>query len=384
MKKLIKKILFGTIISFCIFSCHQEGIDKNSYKIKVEGKTSKELSDFFSEIEIIPLETSEKCVLNRCTHLSIINGKYYVQDERQHIVAVFSLDGEFIYSTKELKGRGPNKYLNCQRYTVNRQNGNIQVLDLIRHKIIEYDLQGNLVIQYEIPETFLPAEEFVYLSYGIYAFYFQSKKPFKYNRYVIFYSVKEGKIIKKISAPQTYYLAVKTNHDCFQRFNNTIGFSYSYPSCNDIYYLNTKSLDLECSYSLDFGKYNFNEESLKNVDKELHTKFIRDNSDHTAFVYDRMESEDYIIIEYSLKNKFYVLFFNKKNHRVRIKENGTKHSKEVLTFLSHIDRDYIYSMCSPNFVDQLITNDLLSSESRKRLREMKLTDNSVIIRYKLK
>jgi hypothetical protein len=142
----------GPLTSFLIFLC--AGVSCNNHdKVqfnKLETidldkglSNTKEirLSQIATDIQYIPLETKEECLITTVSQIFTFNDKIIVFDERQRNIYLFTTDGKFIRRIGE-KGVGPGEYNEAFRVNFNYKDSSILVKD--RDNIF-YGLDGKFI-----------------------------------------------------------------------------------------------------------------------------------------------------------------------------------------------------------------------------------------------
>lgn len=140
-------LLIFLIIIFC--KCGREKANETSNEPVIEidlfsepASTIKNLSDFASEIDYIPLQTLDG---------SLISGhirKIVAKDDRIYVlnkildkdeILCFGINGKFLFKI-EKSGRGPEEYPNIQDFDVSSDNKTLLILPGIIHKLLVYGI----------------------------------------------------------------------------------------------------------------------------------------------------------------------------------------------------------------------------------------------------
>ncbi|QZT36326.1 6-bladed beta-propeller [Halosquirtibacter xylanolyticus] len=384
-----KRTLICTLIALLMFaSCHEKQVDSTEIiEIDVMKASRVKMKDIFSKIELIPLETSENSLIEESRStigFNKVNDRYYIGDRKQKNVIVFGANGKHLYSSNQRLGRGPEEFPELYRYLVRDDNGNIIIYAGFMSKLFEYDIDGNFIDKYNVPKLYT-TNKMMAISKDTIAFYCST--PRKNDNSIVqnalvFYSLRGEKIIKKIDSIYQDGMAAQTNRNCFQRFNDSISFNHNFPS-NEIYRIDPNSLEVTCKYRLDFGEYNWNSDKGKKIGVNIISKYIRENCKNMVMVGTKLENSEYLIVMYSFKGQSNVLFYNKKSKRIAIKENPVR-TKELLLRLDYIDEEYIYGLCTPKGVRNLISPDLLDDSLLAVLDSIKMSDNPIVVKYKFK
>ncbi len=215
------------------------------------------MSDCFSEIEYIPLQTDSSSMLGNIAYFDIYKDKFVVADREQKRCMLFDNEGAFIKYIGDI-GNGKGEYGNMLNISVNDINAEIGVNDF--EKLVVYDGDGNY--RKSVDYTKLLAGRNLFVTqvemYGDYLIFngsnYSSGRP---------YSIFAGKNLDIV-----YIDSLKSFSDEVERVQLT-GLpkryqTYSYFYNNEIYNVNPKS-DTICSYNesleksaryiLDYGKF---------------------------------------------------------------------------------------------------------------------------------
>lgn len=383
MKLVIKPMFICLIITLLSCNKHPDNFvaDTIQIDIKVQSLKKVNINDIFSKIEFVPLETSEKSIVGNYKDFKVFKGKYYIRDSQQNCVFVFDNAGKMVFTSKKFKGKGPEDYYNCGHFTIDRKTGNILILDMPLRKINEYQLNGEFVSSVYFPKEFVGIQAFEALSKNLFAFYFSENTPGMDESIAIF-DAKKNRIISKIAPFPEKYLHVSTNKIPFYYINDTLIFNHMFPSLTT-YLISPNNYKLQEKYKYDFGKFNFDPNILQqNVDKKNHKVLINDYFNRYAIVFNKIENDNYLLISFFLEHS-YIAFYKKDSDELFIKENFSGSSKQLLS-PDAIDDNYVYSLCPPENVKYVISEQLLDQNNRNKLNKMKITDNVVIVKYKFK
>lgn len=159
----MKSFLLLLIITLCfLFDCTNS--EKKSSIIKIDNSqdyslekppidikipddisTSQiDLSSFISDIDFIPLETSDKCLIGTINKVLSDEGCYIIHDKRNNTIFRFNKDGKFINQIGVI-GRGPHEYTESWDVSIDKIKKEISVLDLSGRKLVRYKYDGSFV-----------------------------------------------------------------------------------------------------------------------------------------------------------------------------------------------------------------------------------------------
>ena len=146
------RILKFWLLCFAIFSvgCNNNktqgvSISENSTVIDIE-KAIKEqsmlMSEFFSSVKTIILETDNHILLGKINGIQVHNDLIFLLDTQQDIgISIFNKDGKFIRKIGK-KGNGPGEYLTISDFTIDRENDAVYLMDCDLNKIHKYKITG--------------------------------------------------------------------------------------------------------------------------------------------------------------------------------------------------------------------------------------------------
>lgn len=126
--------LFILACSFTLFACShkssdiKQSNDKNTITINLESPQSLHASRLFDTIIYVPLETSDKYIFSRASHLKVNDEKdlYFISDK-----SFFLFDGETGKGKVKISrlGNGPDGYTSIFDSNVDSSTKEIELLD---------------------------------------------------------------------------------------------------------------------------------------------------------------------------------------------------------------------------------------------------------------
>ena len=160
----MKKVFLKILLFFCIISCSFGKMQKENPTIdvlnSVDNYNKVYFSDYFSSIELIPLETNENCLLDIIPSPSVILNDSIILFSVTNRLYVFDRTGKFLNQVGE-RGQGPNEYIFISDFFLNKDNSNIYITDLV--KVLEYNVNGTFVSSFMKPVV--DSEPLSYCSY---------------------------------------------------------------------------------------------------------------------------------------------------------------------------------------------------------------------------
>jgi hypothetical protein len=169
-QKTFTKILFITI-SCLILSCtEQNKSDSNAEHIiyfdtkkSVEKYDTKDLTD--GTFGIIPLETTDDCLIANIDKIEIKDERIYVMDQLAQSVYIFDMNGKYLNKIHK-RGQGPGEYTNLSYMTVT--DSSVIIIDHFTEKQINYSIPSLQPIKEERIFEKIYATEIFYLNGTIY------------------------------------------------------------------------------------------------------------------------------------------------------------------------------------------------------------------------
>lgn len=373
MSKLIIFFL-GIVLTTC-----QSPVKYVNYKvINVPDLTDNEnlsIFDYFSRVELVPLETSPKCMIKKVSKLICSLDRYYVLDEDQAILFIFDSYGKYLSSINK-RGNGPGEY--AEIYDFKIEMDKVEILDPAG-KIIEYDYDGNFLKTYRLP--FRAADLLDSVNKDTLVLY----RSFAEKR-INFYSKSSAQILNKTyKRPETLSRIYSTGRNPFYHFNDTLHFFSPYD--NNIYYID--DMELNIKYQWNFGKYNLkikdiperlpsdNQSFIKYVIKlkeDINSKFVND------FKY-IIETDQYILTSISFKKYNRHILYDKRTGKSNI---FVKTKEGVIFYYPTLFEDGIASCINPDKIQLLAPAQVLDEKNQNTLKNIEIDDNPLIVKYYFK
>ena len=311
MKK-IKIIGFLTLTAFAFIlpiCCSGQGKQTDQPKeviridfLKAQNKYSvANLSDYFSTIEYIPLETNKNSLLGNIRKIFFEKNMFYVIDNND-VCKIFNRKGKYL-KTINRKGNGPEEYVQIFDINVDPQTGNILFLD--RNTIKEYDIAGNFIKKIESPEKSFNFFNFTILSNGLFAANIANfKSSGKEEGFLIYDS--SLKIHKKITFPSPTIKPKPPTPDGSFSFTPVFSDIYRFSRCksevnisrefNDAVYRLNANFSLTLLYVFDFGEFSFDKQNLTPFE-------LQNNSPVITKSPDIHQNSDYLFLNFDLRGK---------------------------------------------------------------------------------
>jgi hypothetical protein len=154
MKISIQTLSMILVLSFAIASC-QSAIKETDKQLKIfdltelPEPTSVKLSDLgFEDIEYIPLETNEECVIPIIGNILV--GKDYFLTHFYTKIFMFRADGSFV-TRIGTEGRGPNEFTVVHDVDIDDRNQRIYLVDGWQQRFYVYSERGQILRTFKSP-----------------------------------------------------------------------------------------------------------------------------------------------------------------------------------------------------------------------------------------
>ena len=373
-----------TVVCQILISCtNSSSVNKilrdENVAIKVDLKSISDNSiyDYFSKIEIIPLETTKESILNPSfLKLLVFEDYIYVGDYKNNSVCIFNKNGKFIKRVDKL-GRGPGEYFSLSDYIINKTTRRLELL-APNGNVYSYDLLGDVFYeQFSLPADILSVYSFQNITDDLYVFFsiFGDKQ-------LIFFSKNKSSVLKVMKVKPEFLLTKTTMHFSITPFYEFAGDVMYFEGDNgNLFSVDTTNISIKPKLQFDFGKYNFDYTLLSpNETHEYYIKYSRTASTkYVIEIFPFGETNEFIIANYKFKNAIYTLFYSKASKSVKIFSK----TKEGLIFTpSRASNDsamFFYS--TPNRLRKYVNEKVLDIDNINKLNQITENDNIVVIKY---
>ena len=375
-----KKIAYFFYI-FLITACNRVLQEENIIHVDLKEAKTIHFSEWFSGVDIIPLETNKSSLIGRFNKLIYEHQRFYIQDRQQSAVFVFDSTGMFLFSTLAFQGQGPGEYMSMTDFCINPFTGNLEILDASNYVIRVYDKDGIFIKNLTLIAELLPLGQFMPLSSDLYLF--ESEDYEKTKTTVKVFSVSKNEIIRRIVPlpDNTTDLAI-LNPIPFNRLNDNVLFSFSF-SNNDVFKIDSTG-NIVNRYQYHFGKYTFDLKSLPaNRDRKFYRQYDETNKNNFIFPLNKPENNKYRFCFFLFNEEIYICRQDKENLHLEIIRNTFKDGEKILPFI-YIDDNYLYNISEPTWLRQMLTNEILTSEQQNIVSRLDEDDNPVITRLRMK
>ena len=374
--RIIIVIIGGMLL---MTSCNQQIINRDSTVCKIDLKKtiSPSFYDYFSRVEIIPLETSENSLIKYVGERIYHDSKYYILDTSQKKILVFDENGNFLYDINK-HGNGPGEYTELYSFYFNPFTGDLDLLSPMGG-ILRYDSLGqNFKEKIPLPLTVPAVHQFIALDKDTYLLFSDSREG---NKMVV-YDIVQRKIISELYDLPKFILFNTFYHHTYSPFyvcDGEVHFVQSYNG--DVFTFERNSLIPK--YHWDFGEQNFEISDLKDEPMEYYFKYARTVGAKYANIFVSYgENSRYYITDFAFDNKYWTLIYDKQS-KEPVVFNAFKEGHECIP--SFVDESGVYFIgTDPNYGRNILNAEELDADTRKVFDSIKDDDNPVVVKYVFK
>jgi hypothetical protein len=102
------------------------------------------------QVEIIPLETTEQCIIGTSRIVRMDTDNILFVDEQSNEIYIFTISGKYMNKISK-RGQGPQEYIRVDDVRFHPKTSNIIILDAIQKKVLEYAKDGMFISEKKIP-----------------------------------------------------------------------------------------------------------------------------------------------------------------------------------------------------------------------------------------
>lgn len=209
-------------------------------------------SDIFADIELVPLETTDECLMSDVDKIVVAGDTIYLMDSRAKSILMFDRKGKFL-SKIHRWGRGPGEYLTLDDFTVTR-SGQIIVIDGEHMKLLFFDRDGGYISQKRLP-FYVDAVECVDDRVAVF------NGSSDNDRVIIWDMEKEEILGSHIPFDSIYSARLISSARSLSKYGNEI--YYQKENSSEIYSVGDGKLNRK--WLVDFGGRNIDLEKIKTV-----------------------------------------------------------------------------------------------------------------------
>lgn len=365
--------LFIAGIIIFVFGCVPERENPGIEKLSIMLEDSRDISifDICSEIELIPLETSDSALLS-IIYVKPCQSAYYVKQNNPQQVFCFDSTGRLRFKIGAC-GRGDKEYASLADIAVNSYSHSLYLLETL-DKLNLYDLDGrfeNKIFLDSIKEnlnTVIPLNQDTLLLVS-------GRNSNIYS----FFSLKHGKMIDRKLAPMPMVSV--------SPFFCEGGKVFHYTWYGNIVYL-VEGTSFVPSFYLNFGKYN-NDGKCDTISEDMFSNEAEIGNYLKKFkviIFNMQSNKDYLylVLADNTKNEpvFKRVLYHKKTKQSIVFENFKE--RVNWNIFDNLTDGYFISTINAANKEEVLDVNLLDDVNRQRYEKIDLNDNPVIVRFKLK
>ena len=374
MKSII--YYFSMISIFFFLSCtgwkDKKNMESDIITVNLDERDEISTKDLFSEIQLIPLETTPESLIRNITQIKFFEDRYYIHDYSRSQIFVFDREGHFQFALKD-KGNRPGEYLILTDFAIDTTRRNLVVLCAVSNALFFYDLGGKFIEKKKLPEIA-----------GAYNTLQLKKKDtialctYYYDHRFNFYSLSRNEILDEYFPEDI--------KDVFCRGVFPFPHAFRRSLTNTIYSLSGATFTE--LYRWDFGDLNNDIEKLEfhpNMSKQEIIQYAKDvySSKSVNYIIDSQgQNSRYRYAMVVRQNKYIQLFYNRKNHDL-LQFERTKEGLQLYPI--YFGEDFI--LCTPEGglpLNDLFPEKLRNEDQQRIIQSHSEQENPVLVKYVFK
>ncbi|MDR1339660.1 MAG: hypothetical protein LBK58_06380, partial [Prevotellaceae bacterium] len=301
------------------------------------------------------------------------------------VVSIFDENGNFISNSGNKMGGGPHDYYTFMGFSYNHILNGIDILT--PYHLINYDLNFNFINKTNLPAWPKTSEkklsQFFASSYAvnenesIILPATASENPFR----IIIYNTEEERIVKEMDYSDDIVAGINAQITNLYPLNDSL-ICFSPQALSYVHYIiHKKTLSLEKTFKIDFGKQNIKPSDLNKyeTDKEKNDYLFLESE--APLPLRTFFNNEYIVSTIKIKNEYYTYLNLRKTNTVYLFNNRGKHKTPVFDCLNN---NILYAAIQPYELKDYVDLSLLDEKSKKIIENTGDDDNPVIVKYYLK
>lgn len=344
--------------------------------------------DYFDKLKVVRLLTDSSSLIQSIFDVQVFDNYIFLNDDAKTL-KVFTLDGEFVFSTR--RGKGPKELMGLSSFTINTIKKTVLLVDDVSFKIQEFDFYGNHI------STFIPpkkATSIAFIENGSYAFYTPARFNDPGEPYAcIFITDTLGNIIdiRKNRRSNALINGPFVNYESFVPLLKGPGII---PFLSDTLF-STSGGRLNSEYIFDFGNAKLSEKafhSLKNrrrmTDKAIDIVNIYETSENLFFSYRYGKISYYVV--YHKQQRTFLLSQSTRKHWKEEQPGGfiigNEKEDELYYWPKFNYGDWLVSVLTPRDVEKVLAlkSSLIENESIRSALVKNNDDRPVLLFGRLK
>ena len=373
----MKKILMLSIV-ICFTMCTEEKQIGDAIFVNLDRPEQVSLFDYFSSIELIPLETSPDVLIVGIMKMIVHHKRYYILDPLQCIIFLFDETGKFLLKIDK-KGQGEGEYSFIRDFNINPFSGHLEILEP-SGKVHIFDISGKYIESKPITfPSFRVAHTIAAVDNQTHVFHtmFEPKK-------IIYYNLDEQKLLHQ-EFEENMTLGTFSNNP-YQYQDDWFIFRPVHPV---VYKMGKEKL--EVAFQFDFGTYTqegrtavFSKEGERILTKTIEELFdqfpyllqsVRHNNRYvfTSLLWKDADNKANIIYDKSTGESKFILDFTEK-----VLFNSYRGEEIIMT------DEFILMPSQWVDLEKRITKEMLDERQKEVFEELiqsEMEENPILIKY---
>jgi hypothetical protein len=345
---LFKLIGLALILSACGKSQETKNMDVTDIAITIEKKAQIQFSTIFEQVEYIPLETTDTCLVGEVERLRIFNDKLCLLCDKS--LLIFNKQtGKYELKLSKL-GSAPEEYQSLYDIYIDEKDSCIELLDMNGKKVQKYSINGQF--RSTLP---LPFRSFSFTKQGDsdYWFYNNNLISDDTTSKVIHYDSEKKHILNEyfpINNHLSKFFFVVEGSNFSNQENGILFFSCA---CDTIYLLDNKK-EPNIAYTINFGQHTTPKEFYNRKFSDI-MEFSKEanKQEYVYFINNFSTDKEHILLSFLLDKEYFWSLYNeiqKTTHTGSILKddiNNLSHFQiDNLNTLFAIDHEYLYFLMS--------------------------------------
>ena len=363
------------VLLITLNGCRKE--KNNGVYVNIDQRNNVSMSDIFSKIEIIRLETTDKSLIKQISKIIVYANNYFIFDSSKSEILVFNANGSFLYKISN-RGNGPDQYINISDFDIDFINKKLSLLSSVDRSMHDYNINGFFLKRYKLPNITGAYKSFRYLNNDTIVYW-----TFDYDNRIKFYSLLRNEIISETFPEQDIFLNkfLPTEFP----YENYVGRS----SQNIVFRISPKC-KIENGYEWNFGRLNNNVNQVKNsINMTMRSEMMEYvkkiyASENINYIFNLQGGNSiYLYAQITRKNKLINIFHNKKTKKNYVFENSIEGAKFNPIYWNN---EYVIGihLDSKKSLNETIPDNILDNENIKKKNQISEFDNPILIKYYFK
>lgn len=363
---------FFVVVLFLI-SCKSEQKTSNFEQIKISLDDEEDISifDICSNIELVPLETSDSILLS-IIYVQPYLGNFLIRQNNPQQVCYFDSIGHFMFRINNL-GRGDKEYASLSNVTINPYDRSIYLLESLDY-LNQYDLKGDFQKKISLDSIKGILNSVIALNQDT-VLLISGQNKLTYS----FFSLKNKCVINQY---QDSILVLGTTSPIFSDSKDI----FRYTWYDNIVY-SVQGTSFLPAFCFDFGEYNNDKKKFSDTPEAMDDAQLENYVKKFNIIINKIScNNDYIYVLLTdntpKEPKLKRIWYNRKTKEYFVFEKF-KENINWNFFDNLIDGYFISSINAAN-KEEVLDINLLDEKNKKVYLNVGLDDNPVIVKFKLR